>query len=64
MTDTEIKNIHEDLELLKRDMAVIKHILSEEGELTPQAKKRLEKARKTSINEYISNDELKKKLLK
>ena len=37
----ELKHIHNDIEVLKRDMAVIKHILSEEGELTEEAEKRL-----------------------
>ncbi len=49
----EIKHIHEDLEILKRDMAVIKHILSEEGALTEEAKKRLAKARATPDSEYV-----------
>ena len=51
--DVEMKHMHEDIEILKRDIAVIKHILSEEGKLTPEAKKRLEKARKTPLSEYV-----------
>ena len=53
MVNAEIKHIHEDLEILKRDMTVIKHILSEEGELTEGAKRRLAKARATPDSEYI-----------
>ena len=53
MAESEIKHMHEDLETLKRDVAVIKHILSEEGELTESAKKRQAKARKTPISKYI-----------
>ena len=48
-----VDHMHEDIETLKQDVAIIKHILSQEGKLTPDAKKRLEKARKTPISEYI-----------
>lgn len=53
MTNADIKHIHEDLEVLKRDISIIKHILSEEGELTEEAKKRLTKARTTPPSEYV-----------
>ncbi len=52
-TEVELKNIYEDLESLKSDIAIIKHILSEEGELTEEAKARLAKARKTPTNQYL-----------
>jgi len=52
MTETVIRHMHEDMEALKRDVAVIKYILSEEGQLTEEAKKRLEKARKTPLSKY------------
>ncbi|MEK6938607.1 MAG: hypothetical protein AABX04_06180 [Nanoarchaeota archaeon] len=52
MTDTELKCMHEDLETLKRDVATIKQILSEERYLTLEAKSRLEAARKTPIEKY------------
>ncbi|QQG38799.1 MAG: hypothetical protein HYS32_04345 [Candidatus Woesearchaeota archaeon] len=52
MDQTTLEHMHKDLEVLKRDVAVIKYILSEEGELTEEAKKRLEKARKTTLSEY------------
>lgn len=64
MTNTDIKHMHEDLEALKQDVAIIKHILSEEGELTEETLKRLEQARKTPDSEYISHKELKKKFSK
>lgn len=51
-TESDVRHMHEDLETLKRDVAVIKHILSEEGELTEEAKSRLEKARKTPLSKY------------
>ncbi len=54
MTDVaEIKHMHDDLEALKQDVAVIKHILSEEGELSSATKKRLAKARKTPLSNYV-----------
>ena len=56
--------MHEDLEMLKRDMAVIKHVLLQEHKLTPRALKDLEKARKTSQKEYISQEDLRKQLLR
>ena len=53
MTESEIKHMYKDLEELKRDVSRIKHILSEEGELTGTAKIRLAKARKTPISKYV-----------
>ncbi len=47
-TDIELKQMHEDLEVVKADIAIIKHILSEEGELTEEAK-----TRKTPIAHYV-----------
>lgn len=52
MTEAIMKHMHEDMETLKRDVAVIKYILSEEGQLTESAKKRLEKSRKTPLSKY------------
>ena len=48
-----MEHIHKDLVALKRDVLVIKHILSEEGELTDEAKKRLKEARETPKENYI-----------
>lgn len=59
-----IEHMHKDLEELKQDMALIKHILSEEGKLSDYAKKSLGEARKTPDSEYISHKELKKRILK
>ena len=59
-----IEHIYKDLEELRRDVDVIKHILSEEGKLSEYAKNRLEKARKTPDSEYIKHEELKKRILK
>lgn len=63
MADTEAEHIHHDLEELKRDMAVIKHILSEEGKLSAFAKKALKDAGDTPESEYIKHADLKKRLL-
>ena len=52
MSEAEIRHLHEDMEMIKQDLAIIKHILSEEGELTAEAQKRLEKARKTPLSHY------------
>ncbi|MBI3033761.1 hypothetical protein HYY72_01240 [Candidatus Woesearchaeota archaeon] len=52
MSELDIKHMHSDIELLRKDVAIIKHILSEEGELTEEAKKRLEKARANPQSMY------------
>ncbi len=64
MADAEIAHMHSDLEELKRDVAVIKHILSEEGKVSEKARKELEEARATPDSEYVSHEELKKRILK
>ncbi len=53
MTDLVIAHMHKDLESLKREVSLIRHILSEEGELTPEAQARLKNARQTSKTEYL-----------
>lgn len=55
---TEIKEIHKDLDSMKKDLTFIKHILSEDYELSSSAKKRLKKARKTPTTEYIDLSEI------
>ena len=59
-----VEHMHKDLEDLKRDMAIIKHILSEEGKLSGYAQKELQEARKTPESEYIKHEDLKKRILK
>ena len=54
----EMKEIHKDLESLKRDLAFIKHILSENYELSVSAKKQLKRARKTDKSKYIGLNEI------
>lgn len=53
MSEADVKHMHRDIELIKEDIAIIKHILSEEGALTAEAKKRLAKARVTPDEEYL-----------
>ena len=62
MAEAVLEHMHSDMEELKRDMAVIKHILSEEGKLSAHAKKALAEARATPEEEYISHEALKKRL--
>jgi len=64
MTESVVEHMHADLEVLKCDVAIIKHILSEEGKLTTFAKKSLAEARATLESEYVSHEVLKKRILK
>ena len=63
MSEVAMGHMHEDMEELKRDMAVIKHILSQEGKLTGYAQKLLKEARATPDSEYINHEDLKKRIL-
>ncbi|MDO8643321.1 MAG: hypothetical protein Q7R76_07170 [Candidatus Woesearchaeota archaeon] len=60
--ETALEHMHEDVEEIKRDMAVIKHILLQEGTLNNTTKKMLAEARATPDTEYISHEELKKRI--
>ena len=64
MNQSAIEHMHKDLEELKQDMAIIKHILSEEGKLSDYAQKELQEARRTPDSEYIKHEDLKKRILK
>jgi len=50
---TSIETIHNELSDIKKDVEFIKHILSEEYELSDSAKKALAEARNTPEAEYI-----------
>ncbi|MBI2668609.1 hypothetical protein HYX14_02080 [Candidatus Woesearchaeota archaeon] len=52
MTEAILQHMHEDLESLKSDISLIKHLLLEEGELREETKIRLAKARSTPLSEY------------
>jgi len=54
----EIEKIHKELEIIRKDMKFIKHILQENYELSVYAKKKLKNARKTPKSKYIDLDEL------
>lgn len=64
MSEATIVHMHNDIEDLKRDVAVIKHILSEEGKLSEHAKEELATARAIPDSEYVSHKELKKRIFK
>jgi len=59
-----LAHLHEDIEEIKQDVALIKHLLSEKYELSDEAKESLLSARQRSRSTYISHEELKKRLLK
>lgn len=52
MSEVDLRCMHEDLEIMKQDISIIKNILLEDGELTEEAKMRLGKARKTPLSSY------------
>ena len=56
MVEAVIEHLHKDIELMKKDLAVIKHILSEEGQLTEWAKKQLARAREEPESSYTDLD--------
>jgi len=51
---TTIETIHKDIIDLKKDMSLIKSILSEDFELSDYAKEALKKARMTPESKYIN----------
>ena len=55
---------NKELEQLKRDVAIIKHILLEEGKLTTRARRALEEARRIPEHQFISHNDLKKRILR
>ena len=64
MTSISLKTIHEDLRNLQKDMQFIKHAIAEDFELSMEAKKRLEEARKTPRAEYINQKDVEKEFLR
>ena len=64
MTETDIMQMHEDLEILKKDVAEIKAaLLNEEGELSDWAKERVELYTKEPRNEFISQEDIETEFL-
>ncbi|HIJ98193.1 TPA: hypothetical protein H1012_01280 [archaeon] len=62
MAQKTLEHLHKDIEDMKNDIAVIKHILTEEYELSEEGKKRLAEAEKTPRSEYITLEEARKRL--
>ena len=56
--EPEIKDLREDIQKIRIDVALIKKTLLNEIELTDFAKKELKKAREEDESEYASLDEL------
>jgi hypothetical protein len=61
---SEIKALRQDVKLVLREIEVIKNVVLDDGEMTDWAKKELEEARKIPRSEYISHDEVKRRILK
>ena len=61
--ETNINIIHSDIIKMQKDLELIKNILFSEGELSNWAKKGLTKARNASCSEYLSHEEVKKRIL-
>ena len=64
MAPVSLKTIHEDLRSLQKDMQFLKHAIAEDFELSKEAKKQLEEARKTSRTEYTSQKDIEKEFLR
>ena len=69
--ENEMQFIRQDLMKLRRDIEIIKNLLvsqrkieDDEGELTDWAKNELGETRKTPESEYVSLEQIKKKILK
>jgi len=56
--ESEIRDLREDIKKLVIDVALIKNLLVERGELSDWAKEELKKAREEDEDEYISLEEL------
>ncbi len=57
-TKTTLEHLHRELVKVKTDVALIKHIIVEEGELTDWAKKELKKARETPEEGYMALEDV------
>jgi len=64
MATVSLKTIHKDLRNLQMDMQFIKHVIAEDFELSKEAKKQLEEARKTTRVDYISQKDIEKEFLR
>ena len=64
MAPVSLEIIHKDLKNLQKDVDFIKHLVAEDFELSQEAKKQLEEARKTPRAEYISQEDMEKEFLR
>ena len=64
MAQVSLKTIHEDLRNLQKDVQFIKHAIAEDFELSKEAKRQLEEARRTPKAEYISQKDIEKEFLR
>ena len=55
---TTIDALHQELADIKKDVEFIKHILSEDFELSNEAKQALKEARETPASEYIDLEDV------
>ncbi|MBI4438622.1 hypothetical protein HY640_01690 [Candidatus Woesearchaeota archaeon] len=60
MTEISLKTIHEDLVNLQKDLQFIKHAIAEDFELSKEAKRQIEEARKTEETEFINQRDVEK----
>jgi len=58
----EIQDLREDIRKLVVDVALIKNLLAEEGELSDWAKEELKKAREEPEEDYIELEDLRKEI--
>ena len=58
MQNLELEHVHKDIIEIKRDLSVIKHILSQERELSDWAKEELENARAEPESETMSIEDV------
>ena len=64
MVPVSLEIIHKDLKNLQKDVDFIKHLVAEDFEISHEAKKQLEEARKTPRTEYISQEDMEKEFLR
>ena len=58
-----LETIHKEVIKLQKDVAKIKKSIMEETELTDYAKRELKRSSATPRSKYVSNEELRRKLL-
>jgi len=61
---TTLETIQQDIEQMKRELLFLRHVMEEDYELSEEAKKRLELARKTPRSAYLSHEAVKRRLLR